>query len=52
MPSPNKSCDLDPLPTKLFKAFPDTFTGFYPITNIVNPDDFKQAQINTLLNFD
>ena len=55
MSSPNKSCDLDPLPTTLLKACLDTL--IYPITNIVNaslcsglfPDDFKQAQVNPLL---
>ena len=53
--SPNKSCDLDPLPTTLLKACLDTL--LYSITNIVNallcsglfPDNFKQAQVNRLL---
>ena len=55
MSSPNKSCDLDPLPTTLLKACLDTL--LYPITNILNtslysglfPDNFKQAQVNPLL---
>ena len=55
MSSPNKSCDLDPLPTTLLKACLDTL--LYPIKNIVNvplcsglfPDNFKQAQVNPLL---
>ena len=55
MSSPNKSCHLDPLLTTLLKACLDTL--LYPIRNIVNaslcsglfPDDFKQAQVNTLL---
>ena len=34
MSSPNKSCDLDPLPITLLKACLDTF--LYPITNIIN----------------
>ena len=47
MSSPNKSCDLDPLPTTLLKACLDTI--LYPIANIVNasiivlclfPDEF------------
>ena len=51
MSFPNKSCDLDPLPTTLLKACLDTL--LYPITNIINvlwfTDDFKQAQVNPLL---
>ena len=55
MSSPNKSCELDLLPTILLKLCFDTL--LYPITNIINvtlcsglfPDDFKQAQINPLL---
>ena len=55
MSSPNKSCELDLLPTILLKVYFDTL--LYPITNIINltlcsglfPDDFKQAQINPLL---
>ena len=46
MSSPNKSCDIDLLPTTLRKACLDTL--LYPITNIVNaslcsglfPDDY------------
>ena len=34
MSSPNKSCDLDPLPATLLKVCLDTL--LYPITNIVN----------------
>ena len=34
MSSPNKSCDLDMLPTTLLKACLDIL--LYPITNIVN----------------
>ena len=55
MSSPNKFCDLDPMPTVLLKACIDTLLG--TITNIVNmslrtsifPDDFKQAHVNPLL---
>ena len=55
MSSPNKSCELDPLPTTLLKVCLDTLLS--PITNIVNaslysglfPDGFKQAQVNPLL---
>ena len=55
MSSPNKSCDLDPLPTTLLKACLDTL--LYQITNIINaslcsglfPGDFKQSQVNPLL---
>ena len=55
MSSPNKSCDLDPLPTVLLKACLDTLLK--PITDIINaslcsglfPDDFKHAHINPLL---
>ena len=55
MSSPNKSCDLDPLPTTLLKACLDTL--LYPVTYIINaslcsglfPDDFKQAHVNPLL---
>ena len=55
MSSPNKSSNLDPLPTTLLKACMDTLR--YPITNIVNaslcsglfPGDFKQAQVNPIL---
>ena len=56
MSSPNKSCDLDPLPTVLLKACLDTLLK--PITDIINtslcsglfPDDFKHAHVNPLLN--
>ena len=55
MSSPNKSCDLDPLPTTLLKACLDSLIN--PITNIINaslcsgmfPDDFKQAHVSPLL---
>ena len=55
MSSPNKSCDLDPLPTVLLKACLDTLLK--PITDIINaslcsglfPDDFKHARFNPLL---
>ena len=54
MSSRNKSCDLDPLPSTLLKACLDIL--LYPITRIVNalcsglfPDDFLQAQVNSLL---
>ena len=55
MSSPNKSCDLDPLPTTLLKACLDKL--LYPLTNIVNaslcsglfPDNFKQVQVNPVL---
>ena len=55
MPCPNKSCDLDPLPTTLLKACLDSLIN--PITNIINaslcsrmfPDDFKQAHVGPLL---
>ena len=54
MSSPNKSCDLDPLPTVLLKACLDTLLK--PITDIINaslcfglfPDDFKHAHVNPL----
>ena len=54
MSSPNKSCDLDPIPTTFSKACLDTL--LYPITNSVNAslcsglfrDNFKQAQVNPL----
>ena len=57
MSSPNKSCDLDPLPTTLLKAFLTLVALLYSITNLVVaslcsglfPDDFKQAQVNPLL---
>ena len=55
MSSPNKSCNLDPLPTTLLKACLDTllktimdiiiaslFSGLFP-------DDFKHAHVNPLL---
>ena len=55
MSSPNKSCDLGPLPTTLRKACFDTL--IYSITNIGNAslcsglftDDFNQAQVIPLL---
>ena len=55
MSSPNKSCDLDKLPTTLLKVCLHTL--LYPITNIINaslcsglfPDDLKQAQVNPLV---
>ena len=55
MSSPDKYCDLDPLPTVLLKARGDSLLGM--ITNLVNvplktgifPDDFKQAHVNPLL---
>ena len=55
MSSPNKSCDLDPLPSTLLKACLDTL--LYSITNIVNAslcpglfhDYFKQGQVNPFL---
>ena len=55
MSSPNKSCDLDPLPTVLLKACLDTLLKL--ITDIINaslcsglfPDDFKHAHVNPLL---
>ena len=55
MSSPNKSCDLDPLPTVLLKAC--LVTLLKPITDIINaslcsglfPDDFKHAHVNPLL---
>ncbi len=53
--SPNKSCDLDPIPTTLLKACIDILLD--PITNIVNmsldtsifPSDFKMPHVNPLL---
>ena len=55
MCSPNKSRDLDPLPTIPLKACLDTLHK--PITDIINaslcsglfPDDFKHAHVNPLL---
>ena len=55
MSSPNKSCDIDPLPTILLKACLDTLLK--SITDIINaslcsglfPDDFKHAYVNPLL---
>ena len=55
MSSPNKSCELDPLPTVLLKSCLDTLLK--PITDIINaslcsglfPDDFKHAHVNPLL---
>ena len=55
MSSPNKSCDLDPLPTALLKACLDTL--LYQITNNYRKyvcsglyrGDFRPAQINALL---
>ena len=55
MSSPNKSCELDPLPTELLKSCLDTLLK--PITDIINaslcsglfPDDFKHAHVNPLL---
>ena len=54
MPSPNKSCDLDTLPTVLLKSCLDTLLK--PITDIINalcsgllPDNFKHARVNPLL---
>ena len=53
--SPNKSCDLDPIPTTLVKEFIDILLT--PITNIVNfslqegsfPSCFKTAYVSPLL---
>jgi hypothetical protein len=53
--SPNKSCELDPIPTTLLKACIDILID--PITNIVNmslktgifPSDFKMAHVRPLL---
>ena len=53
--SPNKSCELDPLPTVLLKSCLDTLLK--PITDIMNaslcsglfPDEFKHAHVNPLL---
>ena len=55
MSSPNKSCDLDPLPTILLKACLDTLLK--PITDIINtllcsglfPDDFLHAHVYPFL---
>ena len=55
MSSPNKSCELDPLPTVLLKSCLNTLLK--PITDIINaslysglfPDDFKHAHVNPLL---
>ena len=55
MSSPNKLCDLDPVPTVLLKSCLDTLLK--PITDIINaslcsglfPDDFKHANVNPLL---
>ena len=55
MSSPNKSCDLDPLPTILLKACLDVLIK--PITDIINaslcsglfPEDFKCAHVNPIL---
>ena len=55
MSSPNKSCDLDPLPTVLLKACRDVLTK--PKTDIINaslcsglfPEDFKCAHVNPVL---
>ena len=55
MYSPNKSCDLDPLPTVLLKSCLDILLK--PIMDIINaslcsglfPDDFKHAHVNPLL---
>ena len=55
MSSPNKSCDLDPLPIVLLKSCLDTLLK--PITDIINaslrsglfPDDFKHGHVNPLL---
>ena len=55
MSSPNKSCELDPLPSVLLKSCLDTLLK--PITDIINaslcsglfPDDFKHAHVNPLL---
>ena len=55
MSSPNKSCDLDPLPTTLLKACLHSLIN--PITNIINAsprsgkfqDYFKQAHVSPLL---
>ena len=55
MTSPNKSCELDPLPTVLLKYCLDKLLK--PITDIINaslcsglfPDDFKHAHVNPLL---
>ena len=52
---PNKSCDLEPLPTTLLKVCLDTL--LCPITNIINPSlcsglfpgGFKQAQVSPFL---
>ena len=54
MSSPNKSCDLDPLPNVLLKACLDTLLK--PIKDVINaslcsglfPDDFKHAHVNPL----
>lgn len=53
--SPSKSCDLDPIPTKLLKTCIDSL--IIPITSIVNksleagvfPSLFKTAHVNPLL---
>ena len=49
--SPNKSCNLDPFPKKLFKTCLDNKLDSLnnPITNIIFSDDFKQARVNLLL---
>ena len=55
MSSPNKSCDLDPLPNVLLKSCLDTLLK--PITDIINaslcsglfPDNFKHSHVNPLL---
>ena len=55
MSSPNKSCELDPLPTVLLKSCLGALLK--PITDIINaslcsglfPDDFKHAHVNPLL---
>ena len=55
MSSPNKSCELDPLPTILLKSCLDTLLK--PITDIINAslcsglfqDYFKHAHVNPLL---
>ena len=55
MSSPNKSCDIDPLPTVLLKYCFGSLLK--PITDIINaslcsglfPGDFKHAHVNPLI---